>query len=167
MEKLILKDKIEELYLNYQKPLQLYSYNFCKDWSIAEECVQIVFLKLLEQQDTIQILKSMSGYLYTAVRNETLQQIKYTNKNTAIDGNDERFEEMFIEIFKTKDSSQNLYLAIDKLPTKCRQILILKRLENKSYVEISKILGISTKTVENQVGNAFKKLRKFLKNDLK
>ena len=50
------------------------------------------------------------------------------------------------------------------LPEKCRQVFILSRVENLSNNEISKKLGISIRTVENQVYRAIKILRKKLKN---
>ena len=50
------------------------------------------------------------------------------------------------------------------LPEKCRQVFILSRAENLSNSEISKKLGISIRTVENQVYRAIKILRKKLKN---
>ena len=51
-----------------------------------------------------------------------------------------------------------------ELPEKCRQVFILSRVENLSNNEISKKLGISIRTVENQVYRAIKILRKKLKN---
>ena len=50
------------------------------------------------------------------------------------------------------------------LPEKCRQVFILSRVENLSNNEISKKLGLSSRTVENQVYRAIKILRKKLKN---
>jgi len=54
--------------------------------------------------------------------------------------------------------------AINKLPSKCREIFVLNRVEGKKYREISEILGISVNTVENQMGIALRKLRKELEH---
>jgi RNA polymerase sigma-70 factor (ECF subfamily) len=49
------------------------------------------------------------------------------------------------------------------LHEKCREIYILSKEKKLTYNEISNELGISVKTVENQMGNALKKLREFLR----
>jgi RNA polymerase sigma-70 factor (ECF subfamily) len=49
--------------------------------------------------------------------------------------------------------------AILKLPEKCRVVFLMSRMEEMSYAEIAANLGISAKTVENQIGKALKLLR--------
>ncbi|MBT1712588.1 hypothetical protein KK062_30415, partial [Fulvivirgaceae bacterium PWU5] len=49
--------------------------------------------------------------------------------------------------------------AEDTLPPRCRQIFLMSRMEALTYREISGILGISEKTVENQLVKALSLLR--------
>jgi RNA polymerase sigma-70 factor (ECF subfamily) len=53
-----------------------------------------------------------------------------------------------------------------ELPEKCRKVFILSRVEKLSNNEISESLGISVRTVENQIYRAIKILKKKLKNYL-
>ena len=53
--------------------------------------------------------------------------------------------------------------AIDRLPPKCKTIYILSRHEGLKHQEIADTLGLSIKTVENQMGIALEKLRSDLK----
>ena len=49
--------------------------------------------------------------------------------------------------------------VIDRLPEKCRLVFILNRFEELSYKEVAERLGISVKTVENQMSKALRILR--------
>ena len=50
-----------------------------------------------------------------------------------------------------------------KLPAKCREVFLLSRVEGMSNVEISEKLGITIKTVENQITRGLKILRRELR----
>ena len=56
--------------------------------------------------------------------------------------------------------SKNIYRLIDELPPRRREIFNLSRKEQKSYKEIAILLNISEKTVENQISEALKYLKK-------
>src|SRR5206468_8950821 len=49
--------------------------------------------------------------------------------------------------------------AVDALPERCRLIFTMNREQGLSYAEIAAALGLSVKTVENQMSRAFKALR--------
>ncbi|HIA37216.1 MAG TPA: sigma-70 family RNA polymerase sigma factor, partial [Flavobacteriales bacterium] len=53
--------------------------------------------------------------------------------------------------------------AMNALPPKCRTIFILNRYDDMKYKEIAQHLGISVKTVENQMGKALKRMRLYLR----
>ena len=61
--------------------------------------------------------------------------------------------------FIEPDLESDIRKAVDNLPEKCREIFIKSRFENKKNSEIAAELGISEKTVENQMTIALKKLR--------
>lgn len=52
--------------------------------------------------------------------------------------------------------------AIGQLPPRCRQIFLLQRFENLSYRDIARQLGISERTVENQIAHALAVCRRVL-----
>jgi RNA polymerase sigma-70 factor (ECF subfamily) len=49
---------------------------------------------------------------------------------------------------------------INDLPPKCREIFLLSRFEGKTNHEIASSLQLSVRTVEHQISNALKVLRK-------
>ena len=56
--------------------------------------------------------------------------------------------------------------AINDLPEQCRIIFQMSRFEELKYQEIADRLGLSVKTVENQMGKALKVLREKLSDYL-
>jgi RNA polymerase sigma-70 factor (ECF subfamily) len=54
---------------------------------------------------------------------------------------------------------RRLQTAINELPEHCRTIFQMSRFEELRYLDIAQRLGISVKTVENQMGKALKQLR--------
>jgi len=59
------------------------------------------------------------------------------------------------------DEVEMLNQAILALPKRCRQIFILRKLENLSHKEISERMEISVHTVESQLTKGLKKCQKF------
>jgi len=52
--------------------------------------------------------------------------------------------------------------AIDALPMERRRVFVMSRYDGMTYQQIAEKLGISVKTVENQMGKALKFLREEL-----
>jgi RNA polymerase sigma-70 factor (ECF subfamily) len=58
-----------------------------------------------------------------------------------------------------KELESRLWQALNELPEQCRTIFQMSRFEELKYKEIAERLGLSIKTVENQMGKALKLLR--------
>src|SRR5690606_41517380 len=58
------------------------------------------------------------------------------------------------EALLAKEQRQLIFAAIEQLPPKRKQILILCKQEDKSYQEVAELMGISVSTVSNQLVKA-------------
>ena len=58
-----------------------------------------------------------------------------------------------------KELQQKIDKSINELPEQCRAIFQMSRFEDLKYRDIAAKLGISVKTVENQMGKALRTLR--------
>ena len=59
----------------------------------------------------------------------------------------------------SRDLEEKIRQALNELPEQCRTIFQLSRFESMKYQEIAGQLGLSVKTVENQMGKALKRMR--------
>lgn len=63
----------------------------------------------------------------------------------------------------TQEEVALLLEAIDALPSRCREILILRKLQGVSQKEIARRLGLSEQTVQVQVGRGTRRCEKFMR----
>jgi RNA polymerase sigma-70 factor (ECF subfamily) len=137
-----------------------------RDGHLAEEVVQEVFVKLYERARKIRIEASLEAYLYRSVYNESLnhkkhQKVKENYRKFILHRNDQGAPPPDAGSYLELEA--RLQLALDELPEQCRTIFQLSRFEGLKYREIAERLGLSIKTVENQLSKALKLMRKRLK----
>ena len=140
------------------------------DTYVAEDLAQDVFHDLWKRRDTLEISTSIKAYLRRAGINKTLNYIR--DKKVKWDDEDKlpkltSSAPGALEELESRDLEQLIDDTIDGLPERCRLIFTLSRFEEMSYMEISKELDISVKTVENQMSKALKILRSALAPMLK
>lgn len=145
----------------YYKPLCVYIKGFTKDNDTAEEIVQATFIYFWTKRDTIEIHTSLKSYLYTMSYNNYLQNVRKLNKEEKFAN---KLQKQIIETIQHEPEEEfdagidQMLLIINTLPARCQEIIKL-RLEGLKYQEIANQLNISIKTVENQMGIAFSKIR--------
>ncbi|MFC2129671.1 RNA polymerase sigma-70 factor [Bacteroidota bacterium] len=168
--KSVSREEFEILFRTHYSDLCAYANVYMKDLEAAEELVQEVFFKLWSKRDSIEITSSMQSYLFRAVRNSSLNLIKHINIREEYKAHNEReisYSEMeHYDEVEASELEQKISQAIDELPTERRKIFIMSRYDGLKYGEIAEKLGISPKTVENQMGKALKFMREHLKEYL-
>lgn len=160
----------EQLYKKYFRELHAYAFSLLKDWDVAEEIVQTMFLKLWDKNETVQVRTSVKSYLYKSVYHSSLNyirgqkvQLKYQHAtmHSMTDHTDDADQKLTM-----RELELLLQNALSKLPEKCRAIFHLSRFEELKYQQIADQLNISIKTVETHMGKALKILRKEMKEFL-
>ena len=66
-------------------------------------------------------------------------------------------------LLESKEKIQEIYSCINRLPEDYRTVIILLKIENRTYKEVSEIMKISIKAVESLFNRAKKKLDALLK----
>lgn len=153
---------IELLFRRYYAYTVKHVLRIIPDAGVAEDLGQEVFFELWKKREQIQIKSAVKAYLRRSATNKALN---YLRDNKVVFTDEERAP---IQISKDISAQQDMEVAeleefiqtvIDNLPDRCRIAFNLSRFENKSYQEIADLMGISIKTVENQIGKALKILR--------
>ncbi len=155
----------ERAFKEHFKALHAYAFTIIRDEENAEEIVQNVFFKLWEKKEQMEGITSLKAYLYKATYNDSLNFLKHNKVRAAYETyakatNSDRNDA--VDTLSTKELQAKIDKALNELPEQCRTIFQMSRFEELKYREIADQLGLSVKTVENQMGKALKVLREKL-----
>ena len=157
---------IKEFEIYFRKlylPLGMYALRIVEDDDVAEDMVQEAFVKMWKHLDGGREIGNFKAFIYKCVRNECLA---YLSKEENIVGED-LIPEVADEEIDTSFRDARIWRAIDDLPEKCREIFLMSKRDGYSNEEIAYELGISVKTVKNQMTKAFSRLREALSGEHK
>jgi RNA polymerase sigma-70 factor (ECF subfamily) len=153
----------EQLYKSHYRSLRIAAANIINDQDAAHDIVQEVFLKFWHRRNDLAQILNHKAYLYKSVVNAS---ITYLSKNKS----NVRMMDLMIESpgnpgsdLLAKELEYKIRSALENLPPKCRAVFVLSRYEDLRNKEIAGILGLSVKTVENQMTIALKKMKSDLR----
>lgn len=157
------------LFDDYYEKLAYFAFQYLKDKDSAEDVVQELFSNLWINRHKLSVQKSISAYLYGAVRNACLNQLKhrkvkeayFSTSMTSMD-----YDSYIPNKIDAEMLDQLIQSCISALPAERQKIFLLSREQDLKYKEIAEKLGISVKTVEAQMGKALRFLRESLKEYL-
>lgn len=132
----------------------MYALRILGDVDEAEDAVQQVFAAIIERCDELEI-DNFRFYTYRALRNEAVSRLRRSERTTSLDEAPEVSE----ETIDTSVRDALLWQQIDRLPERRREVFLLSKRDGLSNKEIAEELGISVKTVENQMTQALRTLR--------
>lgn len=155
----------EKLFRSYHTPLCLYAASITGSMEVAEEIVQDLFYYFWKKRQVLPTFGSVKGYLYRAVRNESIQYREHLNvreqykeiilnKNTEISLADPQGN------MEYKELEELINGTLRKLPERRLKIFCMHRFQGMKYTEIASALSVSVKTVEAEMSKALQVLRK-------
>lgn len=133
----------------------------------AQDITQNIFMKLWKNRKKLEHIKSMDDYLFILSKNACMDYFRKASRKKEI--STYVFDEFLLSRIVSSPEKridalsdiEELRHVIDSLPSKRRDIFIMSRFDGLSNDEIASILGVSKKTVENQISLATKKNKNF------
>ncbi len=132
----------------------------------VDDIVQEAYVRVLQARET-QALDSPKAFLFATARNLALGRLRHrrVTENFALaESSAPGVLEDETDVPRAVARAQELELltqAIQSLPTRCRQILTLRRIYGLSQKEVAAQLGISEHTVEAQGTIGLRKLAEY------
>lgn len=152
-------EAFKTLFEMFYPKVKIFLVKFLKDENIAEDISQDIFVKIWTYREALPDIRSFNTYLYRMTRNAALNHLRGNHskidisKMSVLDDKDIEAE------YQTKEKELLIRLTVEHMPPQRQRIFKMSREQGLSNDDIALKLGISKKTVENNITLALKDLR--------
>ncbi|MCM8779389.1 MAG: RNA polymerase sigma factor [Candidatus Omnitrophica bacterium] len=176
-EELLLKAKekdieaFNELHRRYRKHILNYVYRLLGRYEQAEEITQETFVRVYLNLERCEA-RNVAGWIYTIARNLTMNEIKKLKQVKTVSLDEPIFDREGKEILlmdavadekgeeaHRREWEKRVQEAINSLPVKYREVMVLCGIQELSYEEAAKILNCSVRNVAVRLFRARKMLK--------
>ena len=166
------KEAYSFMYEKYARVLYNYGYKIAQNRQLTEDCLQDLFLTILETRERLGHTDSIKFYLMRALRRDIVR--KFSGSHRFLDESapeisfqiEFQYEPTWLDSQISKDRSDALRHELNQLPARQKEALFLKFFDNLSYEEIAGIMGIETTSAYKVIYKAIAALQKRIPADL-
>lgn len=154
-----------EIYRAFYGKVFTFVLSLVKSKANAQDITQNIFMKLWKNRKKLEHIKSMDDYLFILSKNACMDYFRKASRKKEI--STDMFDEFLLSRIVSSPEKridaisdiEELRHVIESLPSKRRDIFIMSRFDGLSNDEIASVLGVSKKTIENQISLATKKIK--------
>jgi RNA polymerase sigma factor (sigma-70 family) len=134
------------------------------DRPLSEDLTQELFLRILKYRHTYRGESKFGTWMYQIARNLHIDHLRSSHPEMPID---DLYEEKPspqpcpAQKAETQQEADLLARALERLPLRKREVLLLSRFQNLKYQEIASLLECSVENVKVQVHRSLKELRRY------
>lgn len=157
----------------YKDQLLNYVFRFVGNRSDAEDIVQETFLRVYKNKHYYKEIAKFSTWVYTIAGNLAKTELRRRKRRKVFSVSNFVNEERDYDIPDLEKNPERevdgtikddiIQRAIEKLPSKFKEVILLRDVQGFSYEEISQILNIPLGTVKSRVNRGRLKLQEDLK----
>jgi RNA polymerase sigma-70 factor (ECF subfamily) len=130
----------------------------------AEDVLQTVFIKIVRKRHRLAKARCIDAYVYQIARNEAY---RFISKRKRDKKNQEITESWLKAVENNRQSdelTEKLQTALAQLTQSQREVIVMKIYRQKTFLEISRLLGLSRNTIASRYRYGLEKLRNLLRN---
>ena len=130
----------------------------------AEDVLQTVFVRIVQKRHRLAKARRLDAYVYRMARNEAFRLIGRRKKGRTFEAVNEPWLVVPEGHKESDDLAEQLQAALGRLPQPQREVIVMKIYRQKTFLEISGLLGLSQNTVASRYRYGMEKLRILLEN---
>lgn len=154
----------DTIYMEYHQRLYFFIKKKTQSDFLAEEVVQLTFIKLWNNKETLKSHIDLSIQLFHMARQVMIDELRKeaTRNKYEGEGAPTPFSDNLAYIIEAKDLMRVFDEELSEMPATRKLIFNLSRDKGMSHKEISEMMGISTKTVENHITKVLSQLKQYM-----
>ena len=158
---------LSSLYSIYVHQLYSYGLKICGDDHLVKDCIQEVFIHLIDKRKTLKASDSTSVYLFKSLRNKLLEELRSKNRRSRItnsisfetDKHDISIEQIKVQSEEKERRSMIIAKALDRLSDYQIEAVFLKYSQGFDYEKIGEMLGIDVASARTLIYRSLKKIK--------
>lgn len=157
-------DAVELIWERYADDLLAYLQAVLCSRHDAEDALQAVFIRIVRKRHRLAKARRLDAYVYRIARNEAFRLLERRKKERSVEDTNESWLVARQEKRQTNDLAERLQAALARLPRPQREVIVMKIYRQKTFLEISRLLGISRNTAASRYRYGMEKLRTLLED---
>lgn len=165
------KHAFDQLYLLHFDNLKQFAQQYIKREEVADELVSELFIQVWLRRGSLHEINHPARYLYQSVKNACLTYLKRENRHARvpIDELDQASSQTAVianpeQLLEYKELLALLEEAVDLMPHQRQTVFRMVKEDRLKCREVAELLGLSVRTVENQVYRAVKQLNEVVES---
>ena len=159
-----MNDITEKIWNDFNKELKGFILQKVRDESVADDILQDVFIKIINNEDKVSKANSLQQYIYGIARNAVYDHFRNTTYTENFDEIKEPFSEKESESLNTTIAECCIKPFIKQLPGKYQTALHKTEFEGLSQKDLAKKLNISYSGAKSRVQRGREKLKEMILN---
>jgi len=161
-------DALSKLYNLYVHKLFSYGLKIHGDEYLVKDCIQEVFIQLIDKRNTLVLSDSTSVYLFKSFRNKLLEELRSKNRRMDIaksisfgdEKNEMSSEQSIVSSEEEQLRTKIIEKALNVLSDYQKEAIFLKYSQGFDYKKIAEILEIDIASARTLIYRSLKLVRK-------
>ncbi|MDY0354425.1 MAG: sigma-70 family RNA polymerase sigma factor [Sedimentisphaerales bacterium] len=151
-------DSFGTLCESYYAPLVAVAYSVLGDHQLAEDAAQEAFARGLTNLRKLKDSEKFAPWLAQICRHVAADMARVRRRSASVEERAERTNDR-----QDDEPIRQVRIAIDRLPTSMKEVVVLRYYNHCSYEQMSAVLGLSRTTINGRLTRAKRKLAKMLR----
>lgn len=161
------KEQLNQMMIDYGQLIQQLVFTYVKDYAVAEDLTQEIFLKSYKKLHTFKQQSSLKTWIYRIAMNQCKDylrswQFRKDLLNTELIDSAVANEKDICQLVIEKTEEEKLVTALLELPIKYREAVYLFYYEDLTTKEISQLANENENTIKTRLNRARRMLKSLL-----
>ena len=160
-------DALSKLYNLYVHELYSYGLKIHGDDHLVKDCIQEVFINLMDQRKNLKVSNATPLYLFKSLRNKLLEELRSKNRRTdivnsivhGIDTHEISAEQSKVHSEEKFHRTMAMVEALDTLSEYQKEAIYLKYSQGFEYDKIAEVLDIDVSSARTLIYRSLKKMK--------